>query len=330
MPNLNLSVAIGDYDRNRPLIDGEVAIDGVSPAFLRLEPEEIFFRAFRHVEFDVCELSLSSYTIKTARGDCPYVGIPAFVSRAFRHTAIFIRTDRGIESPADLRGKRIGLPEYQLTACVWARAILEADYGVKASDIGWVRGGIEQPGRPEKIPIELPDDIRVEVAPSDRSLNAMLEDGEIDGFIGPRSPSCFERGHPLVRRLFADPIVAATDYFRRTRICPIMHVIGIRRTLVEAHGWLPATILKSFEKSKSSALARLNDTSAAKVTLPFVEEQLAAARALMGQDFWPDGVQANRHVLETFLDHHHRQGLSERRPSVEQLFPASTLESVRI
>ena len=330
MPNLNLSVAIGDYDRNRPLIDGEIAIDGVSPVFLRLEPEEIFFRAFRHQEFDVCELSLSSYTIKTARGDCPYVGVPAFVSRAFRHTAIFIRTDCGIESPADLRGKRIGTPEYQLTACVWARAILEDDYGVKASDIGWVRGGMEQPGRPEKIPVELPDDIRVEVAPPDRSLNAMLEAGEIDGFIGPRSPSCFEMGHPKVRRLFADPAHAAADYFRRTRIFPIMHVIGIRRTLVEANGWLPVTILKAFEKSKSRALARLSDTSATKVTLPFVEDQLAAARALMGLDFWPYGVPANRHVLEAFLDHHHRQGLSPRRLAVEELFPASTLETALI
>jgi 4,5-dihydroxyphthalate decarboxylase len=330
MPDLNLSVAIGDYDRNRPLIDGYVAIDGVSPVFLRLEPEEIFFRAFRHVAFDVCELSLSSYTIKVARGDCPYVGIPAFVSRAFRHTAIFIRTDRGIETPADLRGKRIGVPEYQLTACVWARAILQADYGVEASDIIWVRGGMEEPGRPEKIPVELPDAIQVEAAPSDRSLDAMLEAGDIDGFIGPRSPSCFERGNPLVRRLFTDPINAAADYFRRTGIFPIMHIIGVRRTLVEAHGWLPATILKAFEKSKSRALAKLNDTSAAKVTLPFVEEQLMAARALMGPDFWPYGVPANRHVLETFLDHHHRQGLSPRRLAVEELFPASTLEVVRI
>jgi 4,5-dihydroxyphthalate decarboxylase len=330
MPNLALSVAIGDYDRNRPLIDGEVAIDGVSPVFLRLSPEEIFFRAFRHEEFDVCELSLSSYTIKTARGDCPYIGVPAFVSRAFRHTAIFIRNDRGIATPADLKGKRIGVPEYQLTACVWARAILEADFDVKASDITWVRGGLEEPGRPEKIPINLPGSIRVEAAPPDRSLNAMLEAGEIDGFIGPRSPSCFDKGHPLVRRLFADPTAAATDYFQRTRIFPIMHVIGVRRTLVERCAWLPATILKAFEASKASALAKLTDTSATKVTLPFVEEQLAAARALMGQDFWPYGIEANRHVIDAFLDHHHRQGLSDRRLAVDDLFPASTQETARI
>ncbi len=330
MSKLSLSVAIGDYDRNRPLIDGEVLIDGADPVFMRLAPEEIFFRAFRHEEFDVCELSLSSYTIKTARGDCPYVGVPAFVSRAFRHTSIFIRSDRGIEKPQDLKGKRIGLPEYQLTACVWARAILESDFGVKASDVIWVRGGLEEPGRPEKIPVELPSDIRVEAAPEGRSLNEMLAAGEIDGFLGPRSPSCFEKGHPQVRRLFADPIAAATDFYQRTRIFPIMHIIGVRKQLVEQHAWLPAALLKAFERSKAAALAKLGDTSATKVTLPFVEEQLARARELMGEDFWPYGVPANRHLLEVFLDHHHRQGLSGRKLTVEELFPASTLEASRI
>ena len=330
MPNLSLSVAIGDYDRNRPLIDGEVPVDGVSPIFMRLEPEEIFFRAFRHQEFDVCELSLSSYAIKTAQGESPYVGVPAFVSRAFRHTSIFVRSDRNIETPGDLRGKRIGVPEYQLTACVWARAILEIDFGVKASQIRWVRGGIEQPGRAEKIAVDLPADILVETAPADRSLNDLLAAGEIDGFIGPRSPSCFVHRHPKVRRLFDDPVAAATDFYHRTRIFPIMHVIGVRRSLADRHPWLPAALLKAFERSKAVALARLADTSATKVTLPFVEEQLGAARALMGEDFWPYGVAANRHVLDAFLDHHHRQGLSDRRLTVEELFPASTLETSRI
>ncbi|WP_293859131.1 ABC transporter substrate-binding protein [uncultured Alsobacter sp.] len=326
MAPLRLSVAIGDYDRNRPLIDGRIRIDGVDPVVMTLEPEEIFFRAFRHAEFDVCEMSLSSFTVKTSRGDCPYVGVPAFVSRAFRHTSIVVRTDRGIQGPADLKGKRIGLPEYQLTACVWARMILE-EHGVKASDVTWVRGGIETPGRPEKIPLQLPPDIRVEVAPETQSLNALLAAGEIDGFLGPRTPSCFDQGHPQLRWLFEDPTAAAEDWFRRTRIFPIMHVIGVRRTIVEANPWLPAALLKAFEQSKAAALVRLSDTSATKVTLPFIEEQLAAARRLMGQDYWSYGVPANRHTLEAFLDAHHRQGLSARRVAVDELFPASTLEA---
>ena len=150
MAKLNLSLAVGPYDRTRALIDGSVQIDGVKATGMTLSPEEIFFRAFRHAEFDICELSLSSFTVKTAQGDCPYVGVPAFVSRAFRHTSIYVRTDR-IKQPADLKGKKVGVPEYQLTANVWARALLEDDHGVKPSDIHWVRGGIEEAGRPEKI-----------------------------------------------------------------------------------------------------------------------------------------------------------------------------------
>jgi 4,5-dihydroxyphthalate decarboxylase len=330
LSNLRLSIAIGDYDRNRPLIDGAVQIDGVDPVFMKLVPEEIFFRAFRHAEFDVCEASLSSFTVKTAQGTNPYVGVPAFLSRAFRHTGIFIRNDRGIARPEDLKGKRIGCPEYQLTACVWIRAMLEDDYGVKPSDVTWVRGGIEQPGRAEKISVELPAEIRVEQAPADRSLNQMLVDGDIDGFIGPRSPSSFEAGHPKVARLFPEPTAAASDYYQRTKIFPIMHVLGVRQSIVEQQPWLPAALLKAFEQSKALALTKLGDTSATKVTLPFIEEQLQAARELMGPDFWSYGVSPNRHVLDAFLKAHHRQGLSSRQLGVEELFHSSTLEAFKI
>lgn len=330
MTKLNLSFAIGDYDRNRPLIDGRVQIDGVDPVFMTLSPEEIFFRAFRHREFDVCELSLASYVVTLDKGIAGYVGVPVFLSRAFRHTAIYVRNDKGIETPADLKGKRIGLAEYQLTANVWVRALLEDDYGVKPSDIVWVRGGMEAPGRPEKIPLELPSDVRLESAPADTSLNALLEAGEIDGFIGPRTLSCFDKGHPNVRRLFADPTAEAAGYFERTGIFPIMHIVGVRKEIVAEHGYLPAALLKAFSRSKAAALEALSDTAATKVTLPFLEERLEATRQLMGDDFWSYGVDANRHVLENFLEHHHRQGLSRRRIAVEELFHPSTMEAFSI
>ncbi len=330
MTKLNLSFAIGDYDRNRPLIDGRVQIDGVDPVFMTLSPEEIFFRAFRHGEFDVCELSLASYVVTLDKGIAGYVGVPVFLSRAFRHTAIYVRNDKGIETPADLKGKRIGLAEYQLTANVWVRALLEDDYGVKPSDIVWVRGGMEAPGRPEKIPLELPSDVRLESAPADTSLNALLEAGEIDGFIGPRTLSCFDKGHPNVRRLFADPTAEAAGYFERTGIFPIMHIVGVRKEIVAEHGYLPAALLKAFSRSKAAALEALSDTAATKVTLPFLEERLEATRQLMGDDFWSYGVDANRHVLENFLEHHHRQGLSRRRIAVEELFHPSTMEAFSI
>jgi 4,5-dihydroxyphthalate decarboxylase len=327
---LRVSVAIGDYDRNRPLLDGRVKIDGVKPIFMTLEPEEIFFRALRHAEFDICELSLSSTAVRIARGDCPYVGVPAFVSRAFRHTSIYIRTDKGIREPRDLIGRRVGLPEYQLTACVWARAILEDDFGVKPTDIQWVRGGIEQPGRPEKSDLQLPAGVHLESAPEGISLNKLLEDGEIDAFVGPRAPSCFERGHPHVDWLFPDPTAAAKDYYHRTGIFPIMHLIGIRHKFAQHNPWLPAAVLKAFDRSKAIALAQLGDVSATKVTMPFVEEQLRAIRRLMGAEFWPYGLAPNRIVLDTFLDHHHRQGLSSRRLQVEELFHPATHETSKI
>lgn len=330
MAKLNLSVAIGDYDRNRAIIDGRVQIDGVDPTIMTLVPEEIFFRAFRQAQFDVCELSLSSFTVKVSQGDCPYVAIPAFLSRAFRHTSVYIRNDRGITKPEDLKGKRIGTPEFQLTACVWARAILEEDYGVTGADINWVRGGIEQPGRAEKISLQLPPEIKIESAPADKSLNQMLVDGELDGFIGPRAPSSFERGHPNVVRLWPDPIAIGSDFWRRTHVFPIMHVLGLRKTIAEQHPWLPAALLKAFNESKAAAMEHLIDTSATKVTLPFVEEQLDAARALMGDDFWPYGVEKSRPTLEYFFRHHHHQGLSSRLMTPEEIFHPGTLETYRI
>src|ERR1041385_2177970 len=272
MSKLNLSVAIGDYDRNRPLIDGAVQIDGVDPVFMKLYPEEIFFRAFRSEDFDICECSLSSFTVKTAAGNNPYVGVPAFVSRMFRHTSIYVRTDR-IAKPQDLKGRKVGVPEYQLTANVWARAILEDDFGVKPSDIHWIRGGIEHAGRPEKITIQLPPGVRLDSAPEGRTISELLVEGEIDGFMAPRAPALTSKN---IGWLFRDPVEAAKDYFKRTQIFPIMHLIGVRRTPAQKHPWLAA-----------AAMAHLWDTSATKVSMPFIEERIAETRALMGDDYWP-------------------------------------------
>jgi 4,5-dihydroxyphthalate decarboxylase len=329
MAKLDLSIAVGDYDRTRPLLDGSVAIDGVDPVFMALGPEEIFFRAFRGAEFDICELSLSSYTIKTALGDNPYIAVPAFVSRAFRHTAIYVRTDR-VKKPEDLKGRKVGVPEYQLTANVWARALLEDDYGVRPADIHWIRGGIEEAGRPEKIALTLPEGVRLDNAPEGATISGLLETGDIDGFIAPRPPRLVERGHPHIGWLFRDPTAAAKDYFKRTGFFPIMHVVGVRRALAERHPWLPGAVLKAFEQAKRSALNKLSDTSSTKVTLPFVEEMLQEARALMGEDFWSYGVEQNRKVLDYFLGQHHAQGLSSRRVKVEELFHAGTYETFKL
>jgi 4,5-dihydroxyphthalate decarboxylase len=330
MAKLQLSVAMGDYDRTRALFDGRVQIDGVDPVYMLLNPEEMFFRAMRSRDFDITELSFSSYLVKHSRGECPYIAIPVFLSRAFRHTSLYARKDR-IKRPEDLKGKRIGLPEYQLTANVWARAILQDDYGVRPEDVTWVRGGIDQPGRPEKIKLDLPPGVRLKAAPEGLTISELLEQGEIDAFMGPRPPSrhILQR-NPNIAWLFDDPTTVAKDYYRRTGVFPIMHVVGIRKELAEKHQWLPATVFKAFNASKAAALELLADTSATKVTLPFVEEQLKAARDTMGEDYWSYGVAPARKTLETFVRHHHSQGLSPREVPVEELFHPSTYESYSI
>jgi len=329
LSKLQLSVALGDYDRTRALLDGNVQIDGVDPVYMTLSPEEIFFRAFRNKEFDISEMSFSSYLVKASQGQDDYVAIPVFLSRAFRHTSIYVRTDV-IKRPEDLKGKRIGIPEYQLTAIVWARALLEDDYGIAPSSVTWVRGGIEEPGRPEKIKLQLPEGIRLENAPEGKTISQMLSDGELDGFIAPRPPAGAASRNPNVGWLFSDPTATAKDYFKRTGIFPIMHVVGIRKPLLEQHPWLANAVYKAFEQAKARALNQLADTSATKVTLPFVEEQLKAAKSLMGEDYWSYGVSPNRKTLEAFVRHHHGQGLSHRLMGVDEIFYPSTYETVKI
>ncbi len=323
---LRLSLACGDYDRTRPILDGRVAIEGCDLAALALTPEESFFRAFRHAAFDVAELSLSTYVMTTARGTCPYVAVPAFVSRSFRHSSIYIRNGRGIARPEDLRGRRIGVPEYQVTAAVWARAILEQEHGVRPQDLDWIAGGVEEPGRPDKVAMDLPPGVSLSRAPEGRWLSEMLVAGDIDALMCPRAPSCFDAGDPAVARLFTDPAAAAAEWFARRRVFPIMHVVGIRRSLVEAHPWLPQSVFKAFIAARDMALERLRDTTALAVSLPFLVEEAERTRALMGEDFWPYGVAGNRATLDMFLDEHHAQGLSPRRLAPEDLFAASALE----
>jgi len=327
MSKLRLSIAMGDYDRTRAIYDGRVQIDGIDPVCMLQVPEEMFFRAFRHHAYDVSEISFSSYVVSLTRPDPHYVAVPVFLSRAFRHTSIYVNRKAGISKPEDLKGRRIGIAEYQLTANVWARAILEDDYGVAPSDVEWVRGGMDTPGRPEKLKIDLPPSVRVTPAPDGATLNAMLAEGEIDAFIGPRAPRSFQEGDPRVGRLFEDTVSVAEDYYRRTRRFPIMHLLGVRRSLAEEHPWIPGALLKAFSAAKKLSQEALDDTSATKVTMPFVEDTLHRARSLIGPDFWSYGVGANHDILDYFLEQHHRQGLSTRRVAVEELFHPSTQES---
>jgi len=327
---LPLTVAFTNYDRTQALADGRVPIEGCDPNYFDIEPEEIFHRALHHEEFDVAELSFSNYIALRSRGECPYIGIPVFPGRKFRHSAIYVRTDRGIKTPQDLKGKLVGVPEYQVTAVVWMRGMLEDEYGVKPSDIRWRTGGLEQAGRTEKVALKLPAGVELELIPTDRTLSEMFADGALDAVIAPRPPSVYTRRAPNIARMFEDYVGAEKAYYKKTGIFPIMHIVGVRESLAKQHPWLPASIFKAFNVAKEHALQALRVVNIPTVSLPWAEAEAAEAVALFGRDFWPYGVAANRTTIEAFARYHHDQGLSVRHMTIAELFAASTLEQSKI
>jgi 4,5-dihydroxyphthalate decarboxylase len=330
MALIKLSLSVCDYDRTRAVIDGRAPIEGCDVAVVPLEPEESFHRAFKFQEFDVSEISLSSHIMTTARGDAHYIAVPAFVSRLFRHSGIYIRTDRNINKPQDLKGKTVGLPEYQMTANVWIRGIFNDEYGVAPSDIHWRRGGLEDPGREERAAIKLPREIDLQSVPVDRSLSEMLAKGELDAIISARAPSCFLRHAPHIARLFPDYPTVEEAYFRKTRIFPTMHAIGIRRSLVEAHPWLAVSVYKAFVKAKELCMHELGQIGHLATSLPWPVAEYDRVRRVMGEDYWSYGLEENRHVLETLARYSFEQGLSIRQLPVEEMFARSTHDLTKI
>jgi 4,5-dihydroxyphthalate decarboxylase len=323
---LPLCVACWDYDRTRALFDGRVQIEGCEPNYLSLPVEETFFRALRSAEFDIAELSLSSYTMLRSRGQAPYVAVPVFISRMFRHSSIYIRRDRAIATPRDLIGKTLGVPEFQLTAPVWVRGMLEDEYGVKPADISWRTGGVEQPGRHEKVTYQNKTGIEIQAIPADQTLNQWLLEGRIDGLVAPRAPRAFSTEHSIVTRLFPDFRAVEKAYYAKTGIFPIMHVIGIREELVQRHPWLPASVLKAFTEAKNIAIENLNEMAALKTTLPWLAAEYEETIAQMGKHYWRYGIAGNEATLDAFLRYHRSQGLSSARICVADLFASSTLE----
>ncbi len=327
MPALPLTFACGDYDRTRALADGTVRASGIELNYLQLPVEETFFRMVRHQEFDLAELSLSSYVVSLQQEQPPFVGLPVFTSRMFRHGAIFVHRDAGIHAPADLVGKTVGTPEFQLSACVWIRGILEEHHGVPVTSVRYVTGGLEAPGRIEKATLDLPFDIQVTRIGPQQTLAQLLANGEIDAIYSPRVPSTFTSGDSRVRRLFPDVVEVESAYFKVTGIFPIMHLVTIRREVYEANRWIAQSLMKAFLEAKDLAYRRFEDSSALAFTLPWMTLQFEDARARLGEDFWSYGLEANRTTLEAFLGYHHAQGLSSRRVSPDELFAPEALAS---
>jgi len=325
MSALQLTFGCGPSDKVAAIFDGRVRIEGCELTCFPIGPEEAFHRAFAGQDFDITELSASSLILATARGQAHYCALPVFLSRVFRHSAFYIRTDRSIRSPNDLRGRLIGVPEYQMTAALWARGMLSDEYGVKAEHIRWRNGGLNIPGRSERTPIALPPEIELETIPAGRTLSDMLADGELDGIVTARAPACFARGAAHVGRLFPDFRAAEEAYFRKTGLFPIMHVLAVRRSLVEQHRWLAASVTKAFYQAKQIAIDEMSELATLSTMLPWLRDDLKRAQAVMGPDVWPYGVPDNRKALDAMLRYSVEQGLSPRQVTIEELFAPGTL-----
>ena len=330
MTKLRLTLACWDYDRTRALADGSVRPEGIDLNYLNLHVEETFFRMLRNREFDVAEMSLSSYAMAMARDDAAFIAIPVFPSRFFRQSCIFVSAKSGIREPKDLVGKRVGTPEYQMTAPVWIRGILQDEYGVDPASVEYCTGGEEEPGREEKLRLDLPEKFRLTRIGAKETLAQMIADGEIDALHAARIPSTFRSRPGAVKRLFEDCVEVERAYFRKTRIFPIMHTLVIRRDVYRANPWIARSLYKAFVEAKRTVYENLYTTSALTTMLPWQIAQVEDVRREMGEDWWPYGVEPNRHVLETFLRYHHEQGLSRRRLSPDELFAPETIEAFRI
>jgi ABC-type nitrate/sulfonate/bicarbonate transport system substrate-binding protein len=328
MSRLQLSFACGDYDRTRAIEDGSIRPDGIDITYLRLPVEETFFRMLRHHEFDVAEMSLSTYVTTLSAEPSPFVALPVFTSRMFRHGGIFVNAAAGIEKSADLRGRTVGSPEMQLTAGVWIRGILAEHHDLPVDSVRYVTGGQETPGRIEKGKVDTGLDVNPIAA--GKTLSAMLASGEIDALQSPRVPSSFVAGDPRVRRLFPDVVAAEKDYYAATGIFPIMHVVVVRRDVYEAHPWVAQSLTKALTLAKDDAYRRIYDTSALRFMVPWLTTHLEEARSFLGEDYWSYGLEPNRQELSVFLGYHHEQGLSKGLHTPDELFAPESVESFLI
>ncbi|NBE50567.1 ABC transporter substrate-binding protein [Streptomyces boluensis] len=324
-----VALACGEYDRTEALRTGAIVPEGAELTYIALPPEEIFYRMLRHKEFDAAELSLSSYVMNLARsGD--FIAIPVFPSRTFRHNGIYVNADAGIREPADLAGRLVGIPEYQMTAAVWIRGTLAERHNLPVAAPRYRTGGLHQPGRVEKLP--LPDHLGVEIEPigPGRTLADMLLDGEIDALYSARMPLPFAQADSRITRLFPDPRQVEEKYFADTGIFPIMHVVALRRDVYDARPWLARSLYKAFEESRALALRRIGETNALRYSLPWLYEEVERTRSVMGMDFWPYGAAANDITLRTLLRYMHEQGLTEDLFTPERIFAGETLDAYRV
>lgn len=321
MARLALTFACGPYDRMEALHQGIVQPEGIDLRYIPIRSSpEIFARMASTHSFDVSEMSLAHYMVSRIRGAFPFVAIPVFPSRVFRHGYIYINTAAGISGPRDLEGKRVGVQEFRQTAGVWIRGILHHEYGVDLKKISWFEGGVNQPRQPDDVmdlrPIR---EISLQVIPGDRTLNDMLAAGEIDAYFGARRPLALDQGRN-VARLFPNYRELERAYYRKTRHHPIMHTVVIREKLYDQHRWVAESLYKACEESKAWVLGEMQHSGAQRYMLPWLFDEMADMFELFDGNPWPYGLEANRHSLEAFESYLVEQGFIEKAAPIEDLF----------
>jgi len=317
MAKLKLTLACGNYDRTRALIEGSVQPEGIDLNYLPLPPGEIFWRMLNNEEFDASEMSLSTYTILRSQGDERFIALPVFPSRIFRHSCIYVHSTAGVQRPRDLKGKRIGVGDYQMTAAVWVRGLLNQEYQVLADEVHWVVA------TPVCAGIELPANIRISQIDSGQSLERMLEAGEIDALVSVVMPRSIIAENPLVKRLFPNFREVETEYYRRTKIFPIMHTLVLKTELFEREPWAAISLYKAFVEAKEVNYGRLYDSNALVASLPWLIDEIETCRRIFGRDIWDYSIEGSRPTLEAFLRYLDVQGLTRRPVSIEELFVAN-------
>lgn len=329
MPNVPLTLAVNAYNHVQDLFTGEVQVQGVDLTCLTFPVEEIFFRFSKYREWDVSELSMAKYCALRAAGDDSLVAIPVFPSRVFRHSAIFVRGDGSITEPSQLQGRAIGIPEWTQTATVYGRGVLQHEYGVDLRSVSWVQGGVNEPGRVEGIPVQVPEGVSYRPE-RERSLAELLLAGEIDAMIAAHPPSEFKSGTGEIVRLIQDYPAVERASFEKTGVFPIMHTIAIKRDRYEENPWIAMNLFSAFERAKQRTLAELVSQNASVVPVPWSFARAEEARDLFGADWWPYGVEPNRRTLETFLGYAYEQGVLARELLVDELFAVETANSFRV
>lgn len=324
MHELELSLAIHDYDHTRDLVSGRVQVPGIRIRPIPLEPPEINGRFSQYREWQVSEFGMGKYVAQRAAGDDSITAIPVFPARAFRQSCIYVRADGDLHEPEQLAGRRVGIPEWAQTAVTYVRGFLAHQHGVDLASVAWHQAGVSSPGRAEKVAISLPPGVSVTRHP-ERTLEELLFADEVDALITAQPPRAFVDGDPRIRRLFAAPRVAEEAYYAATGVFPIMHTIAIRRDVLDAQPWIAINLVRAFERAKRASYERLVDAMAPRLPLPWASDDFARARAVFGEDVYPYGIEANRTTLEAFLDFAFEQGVAARRLAVEDLFAPTTL-----